>query len=144
MELGLIIRLSSLSLDILLYGIYLRLVDDELLFNFIELVVDLILKNKILFSIVTHCVVSGLLGETMFILLDKFLDDNKSCFLLLESSFKLICLCKLVCHFIFHFLDLLAVLFHFFVNARKRILANYDSCNQESLAFTSQLESCGF
>ena len=116
LELGLIVRLSSLSLNILLNGIYLGFVDDELLFNFIELVVYLILKNKILFSIVTHCVVSRLLREAVFVLLDKFLDDDKPCLFFLESSLELVCLCKLVRHLIFHFLNLLAILLHFFVN----------------------------
>ena len=122
LELSLIIRLSSLSLNILLNGIYLGLVDDELLFNFIELVVDLILKNQILFSIMAHCMVSGLLRETVFVLLHKFLNDDKPCLLFLESGLELVCLCELVCHFILHFLNLLAVLLHFFVDTSLQIL----------------------
>ena len=69
-----------------------------------------------------HCMVSGLLRETVFVLLHKFLNDDKPCLLFLESGLELVCLCELVRHFILHFLNLLAVLLHFFVDTSLQIL----------------------
>ena len=61
LELVLVIGLGALGLDVLLDGIDLRLVLNQLLLNVIQSVVDFRLQDLVLLGIVPHRVVSHLL-----------------------------------------------------------------------------------
>ena len=122
LELGLVVRLCTLCLDVLLNSVYLRFVHYELLLNFVELVVDLVLEDQVLLRVVAHRVVRGLLRETVLVLLHEPRYDSESLLFFLERGFQLVSLGELVLHLVLHLGNLLTVLFHFLVNAPFQVL----------------------
>ena len=105
-ELLLVIRFSSLSLDVLLDRINLRLVLDQLLLDVIQHVVDGRLQDLVLLGVVLHLMISNLTLEVGPVDLKEFLNDLQSLLLLLELLVQLIGLSELVLHFVFHRLNL--------------------------------------
>ena len=61
LELVLVVALCSLGLDVLLDGVDLGLVLDQLLLDVVESVVDLVAEDLVLLGVVLHGVVSHLL-----------------------------------------------------------------------------------
>ena len=69
-----------------------------------------------------HTVVSGLLAQLGFILLNKVFNEVKSAFLLLKLSLKIINFAELILHCVFHIVNPFSNCFHFFVNTHLKIL----------------------
>ena len=63
----LVVGFSTFGLDVLLDGVDLRLVFDELLLNIVQSIVDLALKNLVLLGVMSHGVVCHLLGQTILV-----------------------------------------------------------------------------
>jgi hypothetical protein len=70
LEVTLVITFGALRLNVLLDGVDLALVTDQSFFNLVQLVVDVTLQDLVLPSVVTHCVVSGLLAQLRLVLAD--------------------------------------------------------------------------
>ena len=77
MEVGLVVLLSALGLDVLLDSVDLGLVGYQSFLLLVESVVDVALQNLVLAGVVFHGVVSRLLAQTHLILADQHLDVHK-------------------------------------------------------------------
>jgi len=118
----LIVALSTLALNILLDGIDLRLVLNELLLNVVQPVVDFTLQDLILLGIMLHVVVGDLLGKSILVHLQEFLDGTHSDLFIIELSLQIFSLGELVLHLILHSLDLLLGLLHLLVDSTLQVL----------------------
>ena len=58
LELSLVVRLLALGFDVLLNGVDLRLVHDQLLLDVVELVVDIVSQDLILGGVMVHRMIS--------------------------------------------------------------------------------------
>ena len=76
LESRLIVTLSAFSLNVLLNGIDLRLILDQLLLDVIESVVYVTLKDLVLRSVMLHRVIRHLLLETWLILRQESPDSS--------------------------------------------------------------------
>jgi hypothetical protein len=116
LECALIIGLSTFCLNVLLYGVDLRLILDELLLDVIESVVDVALQDLILSSVMLHRVISHLLLQTGLVLREHGSDGRESNFFPVEFDLEVICAGKLIRHLVLHLTDLLGNLLHFLLD----------------------------
>jgi len=98
----LIVTLCTFAFNVLLNGIDLGLVLNELLLNIVEAVVDFTLQDLVLFSVMLHVVVGDLLSERVLIDLQEFLDLTHSNLFVFELTLKILSFGKLVLHLILH------------------------------------------
>ena len=127
----LIVRLSTLGLDVLLDTINGGLVSNKALLDFVESVIDLVLKNHVTASIVLHSVVSRLLGDTGTVGTNLTTNRHKSLLFSFVLSLQIIDAGELVCHLILHAFDVLAVNEHLVIHATFKI------CNLLQISSTS-------
>ena len=74
LELSLVVRLFTLRFDVLLDGVDLRFVHDQLLLDVIQSIVDVILQDEVLGGVMAHGVVGRLLGDPELVLGHKHSD----------------------------------------------------------------------
>jgi len=118
----LVVRLGSLSLDILLDSIDLRLISNKSLLNIVESLIDVMLQDHVPSSVMFHGMVSRLLGQSNLVLSNHLLDINKFLLFSFMLSLKLTYLGELVLHFISHPINILLIGVHFFVHSAFKIL----------------------
>jgi hypothetical protein len=116
LECALIIGLSTFCLNVLLYGVDLRLILDELLLDVIESVVDVALQDLILSSVMLHRVISHLLLQAGLVLREHGSDGRESHLFPVEFDLEVICARKLIRHLVLHLPDLLGNLLHFLLD----------------------------
>lgn len=118
LELVLVIGLGALGLDVLLDGVDLRLILDQLLLDVVQPVVDLVTKDLILLRIVLNGVQTNLLVQVDLVDLDKLSDSVQARLLALEVRLQLVGLRELVVHVVFHVRALLLGVLHLLVDTR--------------------------
>lgn len=118
LELVLVIGLSALGLDVLLNGVDLRFVLDQLLLDVVQPVVNLVTKDLILLRIVLNGVQTNLLVQVDLVDLDKLSDSVQARLLALEVRLQLVGLRELVVHVVFHVRALLLRVLHLLVDTR--------------------------
>ena len=102
LELDLVITLGSLGLNILLNGINLALILNELLLDIIEPIVYLTLQYLILLRVMLHRVECHLLCKPIAIALQKVLNRTESILLLIKLPLQIIGFRELILHVILH------------------------------------------
>ena len=76
LELLLIVGLGTLGLNVLLDGIDLALVVDQLFLDVVQSIVDVGLKNLVLLRVVLHLMIRDLLVETDAVHVEESLDER--------------------------------------------------------------------
>lgn len=117
-----VVALGSLRLNVLLDGVDLALVLDQLLLDVVQTVVDLRLKDLVLLGVVPHRVVSHLLRKPVFVRFQESPDRGQALLLSIELHLQVVSLRELVIHVVLHRADLLAGLVHFFVDSSFEVL----------------------
>jgi hypothetical protein len=121
-EMGLIVLLGTLSLDVLLDGVDLRLVGYQSLLLLVKPVVDVALKNLVLSCVVFHRMVRRLLAKSYLILADELFDVHKPLLFKLEILAKLVSLWKLVLEFVLHLLHARHILLELHLDSALQVL----------------------
>ena len=116
LEVGLVVALRSLGLDVLLDGVDLRFIPDQTLLDLVEPVVNVRLEDLVLPGVVPHAVVSGLLLQLALVLLNQVLDQVESPLFLFEVAAEVGDLVELVEHLVLHLVDALGDSLHLLVN----------------------------
>jgi hypothetical protein len=98
----LVVGLSSLALNVLLNGINLRLILNQFLFDIVQTVVDFRLENLVLFSVMSHAVVSNLFRKAIFVGFQESSDRSKAHLLFVELALQVVSFRELVLHIILH------------------------------------------
>jgi len=118
----LIVRLSTLGLDILLDSIDLGLVFDKLLLNIVQPVVDITGENRVLLGVVLDRVVSYLFSQTILVDLQEVPDVSESHLFLVKLSLDIISFGEFVRNIVVHLVNLFLSLLHFLVNSELKTL----------------------
>lgn len=113
----LIVRLSTLGLNVLLNGVDLRLVFDQLLLDVVQPVVDVTCKDRVLLGVVLDRMVSDLLGQPILVDLQKVSDVRKSHLLMVKLSLHIVGLREFILDIVVHLLDFFLGLDHFLFNS---------------------------
>jgi hypothetical protein len=119
---GLIGLLGTLGFDVLLNGVDLRLVGDEALLGLVEPVVNVALDDLVFASIVAHCVVGRLLGETVLVHSDELLDVHQALLIVFKLLGQVVGRWEFVQHFVLHLLDALRVLLQLSLDRALQVL----------------------
>ena len=117
----LVVRLGALSLNILLDAVNCGLVRDQTLLDFVQSVVNLVLKDHVTTSVVLHGVISRLLGKPGPISTHLLSNRLQAMLLSFMVSLEFLSAGKLVSHFIFHFVDVISINLHFLVHTTFKI-----------------------
>jgi hypothetical protein len=102
LELVLIVRLSSLALNVLLNGINLRLILNKFLFNIVQTVVNLRLQDLVFLGVMSHAVVSNLLRQAVFVGFQEGSDGSEANLLIVELALQVVSFGEFVLHVILH------------------------------------------
>ena len=121
LHLLLVVRLSTLGLNVLLNTINGRFILDQTFLNLIQSVVDLVLEDHVAASVVLHRVISRLLSDSSPVGTDLLANRLQALLLSLMGSLELIDSSELVGHFILHAVDVLAIDFHLLIHATFKI-----------------------
>lgn len=116
LEGSLVVGFRSLRLDILLDGVDLRLILDQLLLDVIQSVIDVTLQYLVFLCIMLHRMISHLLLQARLVLGEERSDLSETHLFSIEVNLEVICASELVGHFILHLSNLLSDLLHFFLN----------------------------
>ena len=117
----LVVGLGALGLNILLDAVNCRLVGDQTLLNFVQSVVNFVLKDHVTTSVMLHGMISRLLCEPGPI--GAYLLSNRlqAMLLSLMVSLEFLSASKLVSHFVFHFVDVIGIHLHFLIHTSFKI-----------------------
>ena len=140
LHLLLVVRLGALSLDILLDAVNCGLVRDQTLLNFVQSVVNLVLKDHVTTSVMLHGMVGRLLSKPGPIGAHLLPNGFQAMLLSLMVGLELFRAGKLVRHFIFHFVDVIGIHLHFLVHTTFKI-SDFLKIGPSSLYF--DLQRCG-
>lgn len=121
LHLLLVVRLSTLGLNILLDTIDGRFILDQTFLDLIQSIVDLVLEDHVAASVVLHRVISRLLGDSSPVGTHLLANRLQALLLGLVGSLELIDSGELVRHFILHSVDVLAIDFHLLIHATFKI-----------------------
>jgi len=143
LELALVVGFCALGLYVLLDGVDLRLILDQLLLDVVQAVVDLGLENLVLLGVVLHRVVRNLLAEPISISIQEFLDLAKSYLFLIKLDFEIIGLGELVGHIILHLRNLVLSLLHFLMDSALKVL-DFLQILVDLVLLDSKSGSCSF
>ena len=117
----LVVRLSTLSLNVLLNAVNSRLVGDQTLLDFVEAVVDLVLEDHVAPGVVLHGVERRLLGKTSTVGTNLLSNGLQASLFGLMGGLELTDTSELVGHLVLHLVDVLGVHFHLLVHAALQV-----------------------
>lgn len=102
LHLLLIVALCPLGFNVLLNGVNLTFIDDQLLLNVVQTVVNVILEDHVAACVVFHRVICRLLAQPISGCLHKCLDSLESVLFVFVIGHKLVRPGKFVGHFVLH------------------------------------------
>jgi hypothetical protein len=117
LECGLVVGFCTFGLDVLLYGVDLRLVLNEFLLDVVEAVVDVALEDLVLLGVVFHRVVSHLFLQAGLVLGEEGADLSEPHLFPVEIHLQVVRPRELVSHLVLHLHDLFRNLLHLFLYA---------------------------
>ena len=117
LEGALVVGLGAFGLDVLLDGVNLRLVLDQLLLDVVQTDIDVTLQDLVLLSVVLHRVVGHLTLQAWLVLGQEGPDRGEPHFFPVEVDLQLIRAGELVGHLVLHLTDFFSHLLHLLLDA---------------------------